>query len=573
MVGAGAGCYTRGMDRLTVASAGCAAAVRRWWPLAALTAAVTLLAAAGVLPRWPGLVHAVALPPADVFTDLRVLLARASTTPAFLAGAAVALAARVVVLSLLLGGLDRARLRLAARYYAVAALPLLLAAQLEFIAQAVLYSRLLWAGVALLALVWLVLAPVPWQTRPPERGTPPRRAAPSGQAPPPGRAAPSGQAPPPGRAAAPGSGGLRLRSALRTTWRRGGRVAVLVPYAVALLLLGALADVRPGWVVALVPVSAALTAAAIAALTRPPRGRPGRRLAAAAAASALLATVFVATRGGEGYGPRPAAREGSLLLMSGINSASGRGAIFETENERLGYTCDQTYYFSYAGPGPGQPRGVANCPIRTGRPYVEEDTQRPVDEQVAAFAEQVRGLPRPLVVAAHSHAVWVAWQAVADGLAEVDVLVLVGPFPSSPLGYPPPGEPGEGRVAGDLLRLMVPLAELVDFTFRPDAPAARELLATPYGAEAALARPLPPDVRALGVTSATDLPLMPDGWRLPVERNACPQRVAHTYLPIRAPFVNELNRFLDHRPPLPCPPWRDWGAPLTRPFTLPPHTA
>ncbi|WP_344260001.1 hypothetical protein, partial [Streptomyces sodiiphilus] len=316
------------------------------------------------------------------------------------------------------------------------------------------------------------------------------------------------------------------------------------------------------------------TAAAATALARPPRARPGRRLAAAATAFAEAATVFVLTRDAPDAGPPAEARPGSVLLMSGINSASGEGAIFETDTGVLGYSCEQTFYFSYAGPGAGQPRGVAACPIRTGTPYAPEDTQRPFREQVEAFSAQVRELPRPLVVAGHSHAVWVAWQAVAEDLApEVDVLLLIGPFPQTPVGYPPVDHSGEGKVAGDLLRLLVPLADLVDFDFDPDAPAARELLATPDSAASILSLPLPQEVRSFSVTSATDLPLMPGGWRLPVDRNVCPMRVPHPYLPIRPGFYQEVNRFLDDRPPLPCPAWRDWGATLSRPFGTPPHDA
>ncbi|WP_207958323.1 hypothetical protein [Streptomyces sp. YIM 98790] len=504
----------------------------RLWPLAALAAAVTGLALAGVLPRWPGLVHLVALPPADFFTDLRVLLSRAPSYPVFVALLALLLALRVAVLAILLGGLTARRAGFALLFYLAAGLPLALVAQLDFMAQTLLYARLFWAAASLLALSWFLTASLPWQ------------------------------------------GTERLRTAWRRSWRRGLRITVLLPYALALLALGALADARPALAVWLVPVSALATAVAVAALVRPPRGRPLLRLAAAGAAFAVVATVFVATRDDPGYGPRPEPRPGSLLLMSGIGSHSGRGAIFETEVRRLGYTCEQTYYYSYAGPGEGQPQRSARCPITTGRPYGPADTQRPLHEQVEAFAEQVRRLPEPVTVAAHSHAVWVVWQALAEGVAPgVETLVLVGPFPESPLGYPPEGENGRGRVAGDLLRLLVPLADLLDFQFDPDAPAARELLADVGASSRIIARPLPERVRSLSVTSATDLPLMPGGWRLPVDRNACPQRVAHPYLPIRPAYYNEVNRFMDGRPALPCPLWRDWGAHLARPWGVPPADA
>ncbi|WP_228470996.1 hypothetical protein [Streptomyces alkaliphilus] len=508
------------------------------WPLAALAAVVTLLALTGVLPRWPGLVHAVALPPLDLFTDLRILLARAPSQPVFLGGLVLALAVRITVLAALIPGPWRRRLRFAALYHLILLLPLLLAAQLDFMAQALLYARLFWAAIGFLAVVWLLAAPVPWQSAP--------------------------EAP-------------RLRTALARSWRRALRVEVLLPYIALLLGIGVLADLWPGLIPFLVPVSAAVTAGAILLLRRPPNGRPLLRGAVGALVLVVLAGVFVGTRTEADPGPRPDPRPGSIMLMSGINSGSGRGAIFETEVERLGYDCAHTFYFSYAGPGDGQPRGVARCPIVTGAPYVPEDTQRPVAEQVDAFVEQVRDLPRPLVVAAHSHAVWIAWQAIAEGRApQVDALVLVGPFPESPVGYPPAGEDATGRVAGDLLRMLVPVADLMDFRFDADAPAALELLATPNAASEILAQPLPEDVRVLSVTSATDLPLMPNGWRLAggsVEADVCPLRVPHPYLPIRPAFTREVNRFLDGEPPMPCPVWRDWGVPLSRPFGTPPDEA
>ncbi|MBB0230326.1 hypothetical protein FOE67_12590 [Streptomyces calidiresistens] len=506
------------------------------WPLAVLAAVVTLLAVTGVLPRWSGLVHAVALPPLDLFTDLRILLARAPSHAAFAAGLVLALAVRTTVLAALIPGPWRRRLRFAALYQLIVLLPLLLAAQVEFMAQALLYARMFWPALGFLALVWLIAAPVPWQSAP--------------------------DAP-------------RLRTAVARSWRRALRVEVLLPYVVVLLALGVLADRWPGLLPLLIPASAAATAGAVLLLRRPPNGRPLLRGAVAALVLVVLAGVFVGTRAEADPGPRPDPRPGSILLMSGINSGSGRGAIFETDVESLGYDCDNTFYFSYSGPGDGQPRGVARCPIVTGAPYVPEDTQRPVAEQVDAFVEQVEDLPRPLVVAAHSHAVWIAWQAIAEGRApQVDVLVLVGPFPESPVGYPPAGENATGRVAGDLLRLLVPLGDLMDFRFDADAPASRELLATPNAASEILAQPLPGDVRVLSITSATDLPLMPNGWQLAgndVEADVCPLRVPHPYLPIRPAFTREVNRFLDGEPPTSCPPWRDWGVPLSRPFGTPPH--
>ncbi|WFE29161.1 hypothetical protein O7623_08230 [Solwaraspora sp. WMMD791] len=500
----------------------------RLWPLAAVTVVTTLLAATGGLPPWPGLVHLVAAPPIDLYADLRLLLTRAPSAPWFLAGLVGSLMIRVCVLALMLGGLDRRRLRLAATIYLTVLPLLLLAAELTYIAAAVLYSRLFWPGVGLVALTAIVVIPLPWQ------------------------------------------GTTRLRQAWRRAWRGGLRVEVTLPYAAAVIGLGVLAEQFPALRVAAVAVSGALTAVAVRLLARPAPAYPRLRLVGAAAIFLVATVVFIATRSVPAAEPVPP-RAGSILLMSGINSASGRGTIFGTRTDVLGYTCQQTFYFSYAGPGDGQPQGRARCPIRTGTPYDRTDTQRPFAEQVEIFVDQVRDLPRPLVVAGHSQAVWVAWEAVASGGADqVDVLVLVGPFPDNPAGYLPPGQDGPGRVGSDLLRLLVPASDWVDFHFEPDSPAARELLAPANGGAAVLTEPLPSRVRSLALTSTTDLPLMPHGWRLPVNRNACPIREAHPYLPDTPAFYHEVNRFLDEEPALPCPPWRTWGRPMALPFGVPP---
>src|SRR5690625_2655782 len=74
------------------------------WPLGAVTLAVVVLAAVGYIPTWSGLVHLVALPLLDVFTDLRVLLPAAEAWPVFVLVLLVVLGVRVVVLAYLLGG-------------------------------------------------------------------------------------------------------------------------------------------------------------------------------------------------------------------------------------------------------------------------------------------------------------------------------------------------------------------------------------------------------------------------------------------------------------------------------------
>ncbi|TCN55990.1 hypothetical protein EV641_103338 [Rhodococcus sp. SMB37] len=496
----------------------------RWWPFAATTVLVVLLAWTGVIPTWPGLVHLVALPPLDMFADLRVLLVATDSWPQFLFLLTVVGACRIALLAWLMGGIHRWRLALT--FYAIAFAPIALAAFSATASYAVLYSRIFWPAVTLIAAMVLIFGPVPWQ------------------------------------------GADTLLSSMALAWRRGLRVEVMITYCAAIVLLGAVADMWSA--IPLVPVSAMVTLVAVRMMERPPVRRPLVALAATVAVFAASWTVFVATRSYDTpeQGPRQA---GSLLILSGINSKSGRGAIHATDVHRLGYTCDQVYYFSYAGPGDGQPQRDATCPIRTGAPYEPGDTQVAFARQVDLFVEQAEPLPRPLVVAAHSHAAWVVWDAVAAGRVEADALLLVGPFASTPLGYPPPGVRAPRAVLGDLLRWAAPITDLIHFNFDPDTPAARDLLATAGAAEAIFAQPM--DAPALSLTSTTDPPLMPHGRRLNVERNGCPARVAHPHLPKSPQFEDAAIRFLNLRPPPPCPVWRDWGAVLAQPFgpPTPPH--
>jgi hypothetical protein len=493
-----------------------------------LVAAVTISGALGLAPRWSGLPHLVSLPPLDVFADARWLIAHTPNHTVFVAGLLAAVAARTAVLALLIGG-RRPAWWLALSVYGAALVPALVAAQLGFVAHAALYSRLFWAAVALSAAAMVLIGATPWM------------------------------------------GVDCFGRSLRAAWGAGLRIWVLLAYGTVLVALGSIAEQLGGpATVAAVPLAGLLTVGVIARLRADVAPRAGRQLAAAGVALMAAWALVVGTRG-TAVPDAVAARDGSLLVMSGINSASGEGAIFELEPQLLGFTCEQKHYYSYAGPGDGQPRGEAACPIRTGAPYEPADTQRPFSEQAALLAEQAADLPAPVMVIAHSQAAWVAWQAAAAGeLPTVEHLVLLGPFPDSPVGYPPPGEEGPGRVGGDGFRVLEPLIKAIDFHFTVDAPLAREVLAVPDAATGILNQPLPEELAVLSVTAVPDVALMPDGWRIDGARDACPVREAHPYLPLTPAFHRAANTFLDGVGDDECPPWPDVLHRLARPFGIPP---
>ncbi|MFG1944235.1 hypothetical protein [Nonomuraea sp. NPDC048826] len=511
---------------------------RRWYlplrpaALVAVTAVVVVLAAIGVLPRWSGLIHLVALPPLDLVADLRVLMAVAPSYPVFLAGLAVSLAVRITVLAALLGGLDRRRLRHAARFYLLVLPPALLAAAQLLGAGAMLYAGLFWTGTITALVVVAITAAAAWR---PDRGFP-------------------------------------------YLLRHGLRLGTVGAYLLSLAALGTLADLTgPVGAVALVPVSALLTLTAARLLRAVPAItvlRPARRAVAAvgAALTAALVTVMLTAptgppRAAEPRSPRP----GSLMLMSGVDSSSGDGAVLEIDPHRLGYTCGQTYYFSYAGPGRGQPRGAARCPSTTGAPYRKDDTMRPTADLADALEAQLAGLPAPVVLVTHSQGVWITWTAaLRHRLPNVATLVLIGPFPDNPVPYPPRGEQGVSILAADVTRLVSDLVRANGVSsFTPDSPLGREWLAHPTAIANTLARRPPGDLRVLSVPSVFDTPLMPAGPALPWADDLCPIPVTHPNLPYSAEFQRSLTRFLDHRPLPSCPPWHHAVGHTFRPFSVP----
>lgn len=505
-------------------------------PLAGLAAVVVVLAALEVLPRWPGLPHAVALPPLDLVSDFGFLLTRTDAWPLFAAGAVAAIVVRSVLLALLLGGLTRARFGLALRFYLAVAPPALLAAGLFYGAAAVVLYALFWGALALTLLLLGLTAAAPWLA------------------------------------------GTRLRTGFAGSARSGFRLGTVGCYLALLLALGALADVAgaAGSVLA-APASAALTWAAAQTLVADPGRRAARRVVAAVPAVALAVVATAWLRGpaappdaGDLADPA-ASREGSVLLMSGIDSSSGSGAILEIDPRSLGWTCETTRYFSYAGPGAGQPQRNARCPIESGAPYSAADTLRSRDDLVPFLEQQVVDLPPPVVVATHSQGVWHVWDAATTGrLPGVETIVLVGAFADSGVAYPV-GAQETGRAGRQLLELLADLPRPGGTTvFDPDSPLGREWLSSPETVREVLARPLPGGMRAISIPSSFDLPLMRGTHRLPGVADACPVPVLHPNLPYAEELHDAVRRFLDGRPPQPCPPWRTAAGPVLRHFSVPP---
>jgi hypothetical protein len=526
--------HPRGMDPGDERGAPEAGPAPRLVPLLVLAVALSLLAALDRIPAWPGLLHGTALPPLDLVNDLGALWVHADGWATFVAGMVGVVLLRSVLLAAVLGGLTWARIRFALRFQFIALPFALVASALLYASKALLFYALFWAGAAVAVAAVAVLGALPW------------------------------------------SAPLRLRDSFRRSVRQGFRAGTVAAYLAVLFALGAVADLtgRTGTIL-LNPVSALATWAAARVLWADPGHRVVRRAVGALPVVLVGALTLVVVTGparpDEPEQPPPPF-EGSLMLMSGIDSSSGSGAILEVDPRAFGWPCERTYYFSYAGPGPGQPRNDARCPIDQGAPYGPEDTLRSRHELVPFLEAQVAGMEPPATIATHSQGVWVVWDAASSGrVPEAGTLVLIGPFPENPVSFPGPGERAPGRAGRAVLGLVAEFPRPGGTTaFEVDAPLGREWLGDPDRIEEVLARPLPDGIRAISITSAFDLPLMTAGHRIEGAVDACPVAVIHPNLPYAEEFRLQVRRFVDGRDPMPCPAWRVGVGALFRHFSVPP---
>lgn len=280
-------------------------------------------------------------------------------------------------------------------------------------------------------------------------------------------------------------------------------------------------------------------------------------IAAPLLASAIPAGVFDEPRAPAGQRPSRAA---SLFLVPGIGAGSGRSALHRLDPRHIGFTCGQTHYFSYAGPGRGATSGHSVCPIRSGAPHRAPDTLRPLDDLAGSLLAQIEPLPPPVVVVTHSHGAQVTLAALR-GLrsATVSHIVMLSPFPMRPVELPRRGERGTGLVGAHATRALSAVGRHIGFTvYDPDSPLARDLPEMPLAAaeprstrlDASPDRGL--DAELLVVTATLDAPLAPwDSWPRGI-RVACPVPTTHTGLPTH-PMAHRLMRdFLGGGEPSDC---------------------
>jgi hypothetical protein len=486
----------------------------RVWVYAVIVAGVGAAALSGLLPEWPGLAHEVALPPLDFFADVRVLMAASRSIPVFAFGVVVAIVVRAALLATVIGS-TRRHFGFAVRFYCLALAPAVLAAGLDFSGRAVLYSYLIGAGLFVTVVTFIAFGAAPWV----------------------------------GRDA--------LHNALAAGARQRFRFAALGLYLVALTIVGTVWR-RPDDVsqVLVVPLSGVLSAIAVRRLAAPPMRRLSPRMIAVAVGATVVLALVVPRFGGTASHVTERPRRGSLLLVAGVDTNTGDGAMFKLDPAELGFSCRQTFYYSYRGPGGGGPQGMARCPIRTGAPYLKSDTTRPLRQLAAGLRAQLVALPRPVVVVTHSQGAWIAWSAITGGnAAGVDELVMLAPFAEGLAPYPPPNADAAGAVGGVAVRLVTDLGRVLGISrFDPDAPLARELQGTPGAVVRLVGHPLPGGVRGAAVLARFDLALEPRPWPHGLAE-ACPGWLTHAELPTSSIVAATVDRFLDGGSLGTCPDW------------------
>ena len=500
-------------------------------PMVVEVGLVLLLAGTGVLPTWPGLVREVGPFPIDILTDVQVLVTKAPSIPVFLLGLLAAVLFRTTVLSFMLGD-PRDWWPACLRLELLALTGGLVVSGLMFSGQAVLYTPTFYAGLAIFVVCVLTMAPLPW-----------RQAS-------------------------------SLTNALRSLVDSGGHTLALLAYLCSLAGAGSLLRLHGiGFTAAPVGVSGAITMALAHHFSGPP-ARPSARAIAGLIGAGLVVALLV----GVIASPAPPrddglARQGSLFLVPGADTSSGHGTMFKFRPEWLGFSCAQTYYYSYAGLGNGAKRGESVCPIRTGAPYGRIESGRALTVLSKSFIAQLQAIPSPLVVVADSEGGWVAWKALSSHATKPGgKLVVLSAFTDAWVTYPQPSEPGPGSIGSLFVRAVASAGRFGGFTsFDPRSATAREVLSAPGSLRELFENRLRSKWGALLVTSAYDLAAMGRSWTVGSAFNACPEMEGHTALVLSGASAAVTSSFLAGRPLSDCGWWNSWAAALGTMFGGPPE--
>ncbi|HEX2241133.1 MAG TPA: hypothetical protein VHJ82_08360 [Actinomycetota bacterium] len=153
-------------------------------------------------------------------------------------------------------------------------------------------------------------------------------------------------------------------------------------------------------------------------------------------------------------------QEGSLLLLSGVDTTSESGALVELDPRDVGFRRDAAQRLSYRG---------------LDEDYGILDTRGDLDVIAQKVAEQVEDSSAPRFLLGHSQAALILDRVLAEDASLVDAAaVLSGPPRAAPhLAIPKPDRSGIGKPAGDVARAISWLVGMgIEHPFDVDAPGA-----------------------------------------------------------------------------------------------------
>jgi hypothetical protein len=171
------------------------------------------------------------------------------------------------------------------------------------------------------------------------------------------------------------------------------------------------------------------------------------------AASLLVFGVLIMgdRMGGEDFGNRTIeGRDGSVLLLGGVDSTSTTGSLNDFDVRFLGWDQTDAGSLSYSD----APR------------YSKLDTRSDLDAVAALMAGQIERADPPVAVFGHSQAALILDRMIVSGgaLPESAVVISAPPQTVPELRVPPPDEIGEGRPGGDLARGLAWMLDHLGFT-------------------------------------------------------------------------------------------------------------
>jgi hypothetical protein len=189
--------------------------------------------------------------------------------------------------------------------------------------------------------------------------------------------------------------------------------------------------------------------------------------------------------------------DGTLLVLAGVDSSSNRGALVDSDARVFGYDPRNTELLSYR---------------RGGGAYGPAETRGDLDRAARIMSAQIELAEPPRALLGHSQAALIVDRLLAGGLPAPDRSVQISPPPPKPPGVvvPEPGRDVEGRVGGDLSRVLAAGLDAAGLaSFDIDAPAA------PTNLDSVVTRRSP----RLALWALADSVWLESDWRRPGEVN------------------------------------------------------